>query len=134
MPNASELDKYVIANVDVKDGDRVTIMTAGEIATFEQKDGTSRSRLRIAIKCAEGQTKEITLNETSRKSLMMVYGKMTEDWVGLPAKAEILKQLVGSDTKNVIYLKPIEGASKEPVKSAIEEIEIDLPETSNVPF
>jgi len=113
MPNASELDKFVTVNVDIKDDDIVKIMNAGEIVTFETEGKPSRSRLRISIKCAEGQVKDITLNETSRKALMVEYGKMTEDWVGFSAKVDVVKQNVGGEMKNIAYLSPVKGSEKE---------------------
>lgn len=107
MPNASELDKIAMPDVDVKDGDVVYFLNAGQFITFKQKDGTERIRLKIEIKCVEGQIKEITLNETSRKQLIAGYGKMTEEWVDKQALAAVVTQNVGGDLKKVIYLSPV---------------------------
>jgi hypothetical protein len=60
----------------------------------------------------EGYTKELTLNETSRKQLIVGYGKMSEDWVGYPALAQIVLQNVGGEMKKVIYLSPVKDARR----------------------
>lgn len=115
MPNASELDKIAVADIDVKDGDLVNFVDAGQFVEFKQKDGSIRTRLKIQIECVEGQIKELTLNETSRKALINGYGKMTEDWVGLSGLASVVTQNVGGELKKVIYLSAVKGAPKKKV-------------------
>ena len=108
MPDASTLDTFVAVNVDVHDGDLVVIAGAGEFVDIEDtQTKEKRTRLRIPITCPEGQTKDLTLNETSRKSLIQGYGKNTEDWVKKNALVSIVAKDVFGQIKKVIYLSPV---------------------------
>jgi hypothetical protein len=112
MPDASSLDRIVMAGVDVKDGDTILIASAGEFVKFENKDKTTRTRLKIEVQCVDKRIKELTLNETSRRALINGYGKTTEDWVGMPALATVATQNVGGEMKKVLYLNAIKGAER----------------------
>ena len=107
MPDASSLNKIAKANVDVKNGDLVLISNAGEFIEFKQQDGKMRTRLKIGITCVDGAEKELTLNVTSNNALIEGYGKNSEDWVGKNALVSIVKQNVGGELKDVIYLSPV---------------------------
>jgi len=107
-PDASSLDTFVRVDIDVHDGDLVVIAGAGEFVDLEDRQThEKRTRLRIPITCPEGQTKDITLNETSRKSLVQGYGKHTEDWVNKNALVSIVSKDVFGQIKKVIYLSPV---------------------------
>lgn len=110
MPDASSVDKSVIPNVDVRDGDIVIINGAGEFVTFEdRKTHETRTRLRIPVLLSGGMPKEITLNETSRKKLVRGYGKTTETWVGKEALISVITKDVFGEFKPVLYVSPVVG-------------------------
>ena len=69
MPDAS-LNDAVKANVDVFEGDEVTIVGEGEFIELTQQDKSVRTRLKIPITLRDGATKPIILNETTRKALI----------------------------------------------------------------
>ena len=107
-PDASEFNTNAVADVDVKDGDLVTIMGAGEWVEFEDKQSKEkRKRLKIPIKCVDGGIKEVALNDTSNKALVAGYGKLSEGWVGKSALVNIVTKDVFGQFKKVIYLNPV---------------------------
>ena len=114
MPDVSKLNNYVVVNVDVKDGDIVQFVNAGHFHTFKSKDG-DKTKLKIGILCPSGDVKEATINNTSLKALSEGYGRKSEDWVGYEAIVGVVKQNMGGELKNVLYLSPIKGATKKPV-------------------
>lgn len=108
MPNASELVVSVQADVDVHDGDIITIAGAGAIIDIEDRTTKEvRRRLRIPLKLLSGEVKELTLNGATNKNLMAAFGKQTEDWVGKTASVTIVSKDVFGQIKRVIYLMPI---------------------------
>ena len=108
MPDASELNTSVQADVDVRDGDIITIAGAGEIVEIEDRSTHEvRKRLRLPIKLVSGDVKELTLNQGSNKQCLAVWGKHTEEWVGKTATVTIVSKDVFGQIKRVIYLQPI---------------------------
>lgn len=108
MPDASELNVFAMADVDVRDGDIVIIEGCGEIVEIE--DRTTKKivkKLRIPIKCVDGQVKDLTLNNTSSNALMATYGKNSESWVGKQAVAAVITKDVFGQFKRLIYLAPV---------------------------
>jgi hypothetical protein len=106
-PDATELNVFAMPDVDVKDGDIVIIEGAGEFVEIE--DRTTKKivrKLRIPLKCADGQVKELTLNTTSNNALIKGYGKNSEDWVGKQAVAAVVTKDVFGQMKRLIYLAP----------------------------
>jgi hypothetical protein len=107
-PDASELNLGVQADVDVKDGDIVTVAGAGEIIEIEDRSTKEvRKRLRIPIKLVNGKVKELTINGGSNKSCCAAWGGDTEGWIGKNATVTIVSKDVFGQIKRVIYLLPI---------------------------
>lgn len=106
-PDASELNIFAMADIDVHDGDIVIIEGAGEFVEIE--DRTTKKivrKLRIPLKCVDGQIKELTLNTTTNNALIKGYGKNSEDWVGKQAVAAVVTKEVFGQMKRLIYLQP----------------------------
>lgn len=107
-PNVGELSDFVTANVDVRDGDLVKIVSAGEIKEFKQQDGSIRKRLQIDLECpGEDNVKKLTLNPTSVKALSAAYGGASEEWIDKEALVQVAKQNVQGQMRNIIYLTPV---------------------------
>jgi len=100
---ASELSQYVVPDVDVVEGDVVTIASSGAIQKFD--DGSQR--LQLSVELPSGKTKLFTVNNTSRKALIEKYGDETDDWVDKKAKITITSQNVRGAMKKVIYLSAV---------------------------
>lgn len=110
MPDTSKLDSFAIADVDVHDGDLVVIVGPGEIVEIEDQRTKERlTKLRIKITCPSGDTKELTLNSSSRRALAEGYGKNSEDWEGKNALVTVVTKDVFGQFKKVIYLNPVKG-------------------------
>jgi len=107
-PDASELNTFAVADVDVSDGDIVIIQGAGEFVEIEDRQTKKVvKKLRIPIKCVEGQVKDLTLNNTSNNALIAAYGKQSEGWVGKQAVAAVITKDVFGQFKRLIYLSPV---------------------------
>ena len=107
-PDASELDQYAAADVDVSDGDLVLIVGAGTVSEFEDRTTKEvRRRLVIPIKCVEGQVKDLSLNTTSRKAIIVAYGKSSEGWVDKQLAISVVTKDMFGQLKRVIYATPV---------------------------
>ena len=93
--------KWLKAGVDIKDGDRLKVLDAGQVV--EGKFGEQYVFKFMTSKKEEGN---IALNRTSRNTLGRGFSTETEEWVGKVVKAFVVKQMVGDGLKNVLYLAP----------------------------
>ena len=100
---ASELSPYVTPGIDINEGDVVTIASAGTVQKFD--DGNQR--LQLVLELPSGKSKFFSLNDTSRKALILKYGDETEDWVDKKAKVTIVSQNVKGAMKKVVYLSAV---------------------------
>ena len=108
-PDVSELNEFVTADIDVKDGDIVVIQEAGEFVEFTSKStGKVERKLQLPIMCTTGKVKKITLNKTTNKAMTEGFGSAhSEDWVGKQAVVAIGTSNVGGTLRRVIYLQPV---------------------------
>lgn len=93
--------KWGKAGKEIKDGDRLKILDAGQ--TSEGSFGTQYI-FKVLTKGKEEYN--VAFNRTSRNTLGRGFGSETEDWVGKVVTAFVVKQMVGDGLKNVLYLAP----------------------------
>ena len=83
--DTSKLSQYVVPDVDVVDGDIITITSGGATRKFEE----GNSRLQVEVELPTGIKKLITINNTSLKQLQEKYGYESNEWIGKQAKVAI---------------------------------------------
>ncbi len=83
---------------DIKDGDIITIVDAGQITM-----GQYGEQHVFKIKTRNGE-KAITLNQTTMNNLIDAYGDETKEWVGKEVKVWLIKALVSGKMQKVTYL------------------------------
>lgn len=83
---------------DIKDGNQLIIEDDGQLIAGDYGD-----RHVFRVKTSNG-TKNLSLNQTSMNNLIDAYSDETEKWIGKIAIANIVKQMVGNELKNVCYL------------------------------
>ena len=91
---------------DVKDGDVIKFLTEGEWrenTKFPNPDGTPKQQFIMDIDY-QGETKTMTVNKTSRDSLVLHLGKETKSWIGKEARIVLSRLPTG---KQGIFLDPI---------------------------
>ena len=85
--------------IDIKDGDIITFKNEGEYIVFP--DGTKVFAIHAENASVE---KDIRLNKTSYNNLAKQYGEDCSKWIGKAAQANIVKQAVRGELRDVIYL------------------------------
>jgi hypothetical protein len=103
MPNTADMNEFVVAGEDVKDGDMIVFVDGGTWHTYD--DG--RKTIQFNVTLPDGRTKIISLNKTSANNLTASYGSATEEWEGKSALVSVVKTNVKGQMKNVIYLFPV---------------------------
>lgn len=100
-----KLGDFIKADVDVKQGDIITILDAGTLQESEQftnEDGSPKSDHIFKV-LVEGEERKITMNKTSLKKFIEKYGNESEDWVNKKAKVNIV---MCNNGKKSIVLDP----------------------------
>ena len=116
--------EFVVAGVDVKDGDLIKLLNEGEYRLLPDK---SREVLTFKVEIPNKETKSLSLNATSQTRLLTSWGDDSSKWVGKRCSVEVVKQNVKGQMKNVIYLYP-EGTVSELKETTIpDEEDPDLP-------
>ena len=120
--------EFVVAGVDVKDGDLIKILNEGEYRLLPDK---SREVLTFKVEIPNKETKSLSLNATSQTRLLTAWGDNSSEWIGKRCSVEVVKQNVKGQMKNVIYLCP-EGTVTELKKTTIpDEEDPDFPPIEN---
>ena len=107
---------FVQAGIDVKDGDWITILNEGQYRKIPQQP--DREVLTFQVEIPSGEKKLLSMNATSQKEFIQVYGDESLNWVGKRGEIEIVRQRVFDKFKDVIYLHP----QKRPEEIPTEEI------------
>lgn len=84
---------------DIKDGDRLKILDAGQIV-----EGDFGPRKVFQVMTTKKQEYNLSFNQTSLNNLVEAFGEESEEWVGKVVKAFVVRQMVGDGLKNVGYL------------------------------
>ena len=90
--------EYAKVGVDVKDGDSIRILDAGQTT-----EGEYGERKTFRIETSNGE-KNMSFNQTSLNNLIDAYGDETEEWIGKNAQVFVVKQMVSGTLRNVAYL------------------------------
>jgi hypothetical protein len=83
---------------DIKDGDIVKILDAGQTITGEYGD-----RLVFKVQTRNGE-RNLSFNKTSVNNLVDAFGDETTAWKGKEAKIWLIKAMVSGKLQNVVYL------------------------------
>lgn len=99
---------YAKVGKDIRDGDIVKILDAGQVqvSRFKDEDGKSKDEYVFKVRTKDTPPLNLTMNKTSRVNLGKGWGNETLEWVDKKAKAFVVKQMVGDGLKNVLYLAP----------------------------
>ena len=90
--------EYAKVVVDIKDGDSIRILDAGQTT-----EGEYGERQTFRIETSNGE-KNMSFNQTSLNNLIDAYGDETEEWIGKNAQVFVVKQMVSGTLRNVAYL------------------------------
>lgn len=112
---------YVVPNIDIKDGEYIKILNEGEYRKLPQDQ--SREVLTFRVETPNGDEKNLSMNPTSQKELILAWGDDSKKWIGKRCKADIVKQKVFDKMKDVIYLHPEGGAPSIPEEDVPDEPE-----------
>ena len=95
-----------LKGADIKDGDKIKFLDAGEIvpSKFTDKNGSPKTQFNITVEY-KGETKRLTVNFQSQRLLVQVYGNVTETWIG---KEATMFQIPTPQGKQAILCKPSE--------------------------
>lgn len=89
------------AEKDIRDGDRIKIVDAGQI-----QEGKFGEQYIFKIMTKDKKEFNLAFNRTSRNTLGRGFGTDTEDWKGKVVKTFVVRQMVGDGLKYVLYLAP----------------------------
>ena len=101
-----KLSDYIKADVDVKQGDIITINDEGieqENEQFTNDDGTPKIDHIFKILLSTGEERKISMNKTSLKKIVEKYGLETSAWVG---KKVVINIVMNTNGKKGIVLDP----------------------------
>lgn len=91
-----------LTHEDVATGDFVTFKNEGQIVEKEFQ-GKKTEKLEISVELPNGKIKTATLNATSHNNMIEKYGDDTADWMGKQARIEVIRQIVGKESKKVVF-------------------------------
>ena len=109
---------YVQPNIDVHNGDWIIILNEGQYRKIPQQP--DREVLTFQVQVPSGEKKYMSMNATSQKEFIQVYGDDSLNWVGKRGEIEIVRQRVFDKFKDVIYIHP----QKRPEEVPTEEIPV----------
>jgi hypothetical protein len=92
---------FLKAGINVKDGDLITFLDEGKT---EKNKQSGKPQLILTVQLPSGETKLCSMNNTSKKNVMALYGDDTAAWVGNRARVNILSQMIDNELTKVIYL------------------------------
>jgi len=101
-----KLSDYIKADVDVKQGDFITIINEGieqESESFTNDDGTPKVDHIFKITLENGEERKISMNKTSLRKFVEKYGLETSAWVG---KEAVVNVVMNTNGKKGIVLDP----------------------------
>ena len=111
MPDLGDLKQF-IKKEDLKEGDVITFLDAGEIKSVDfskTQDGSNvKTVFQITVELPNGKNKIYTPNATTRNILSEKWGKVTDDWIGKKAKVAYIRQLAFGKQIDVLMLAPVE--------------------------
>lgn len=109
MPNVQDLKKYLKMS-DLSEGQSLKLLDAGEIKEVEFEDKKTKEMIKSKVLKFTVQiggavdTKELTLNKLSVKSLEDALGPDTEKWAGQTCVVESVKTVSFGEVKKINML------------------------------
>ena len=89
---------------EFKDGEEVEFVSPGQRVS----DKYGENRLQMDVRFSSGEIRRLTVNKTSQKNLVSVYGPETESWPSRKARITKTNMLIAGNWKQVIILYPVE--------------------------
>lgn len=106
MPNVNDMNDFVTAGEDVKEGDEIEFLDGGSVAVLGT-GADAHDVIQMKVKLPNGKEKKLSLNRTSMKNLSALYGSETESWQGKTAICTVISQNVKGTIRKVLYLMPV---------------------------
>lgn len=101
--------KYVKPDINIKEGDVVSLLNEGEIKVMNTVEGP-KEVYQFRMKMTNEETKDYTMNATTMKNLISEWGDESRKWVGKELKAWIVSQFAFGKTIRVLILTPKDWA------------------------
>lgn len=80
------------------------------VSPFKDQAGNTKQNFNITVRIGEDE-KTWTMNKTSQRNIVGVYGDESSAWINKYAKLKTIEMLVGKDIKNVIIGEPVENTN-----------------------
>ena len=109
---------FIAPNVDVKDGDKITIVDEGAYNTLPTDP--NKEVLTFWVVVPNGDKKKLSMNATSQRRCIASWGSESKEWVDKQCRVEIVKQQVFQQIREVIYLHPIDAEEDIPIEEVEE--------------
>ena len=90
--------EYAKKGEDIKDGDTVTILDAGQVVTGDFGD-----RMVFKVETKNGE-KNLSFNQKSMNNLIEVFGDETSGWVDKKVRIWMVKAMVSGKFQQIVYL------------------------------
>lgn len=103
MVKQDDLDLFLTPE-DVGSEAQVKFVDEGEYRDIDTAEGSKRV-FTITVKLADKEERSWTMNKTSRRKISRTFGDDTKKWVGKSVKLYTTEQMVGKNTKQVIYVR-----------------------------
>jgi len=114
--------RFIMAGVDVKQGDIVRFVSEGKLIDDQWNEGKKKLQIDIRGERFSGE-KLLTLNNSSKREMIKLYGDDTIGWVGKEAQVNVVKQMVRGELRDVVILSaPASIVEKEDGGIKIEQI------------
>ena len=84
---------------DIKDGDIIKIASEGK-----KLEGDYGERDVFLVKLANGEEKNVGVNQTTINNLVEAYGEESRIWIGKEAKVWLIKMMVSGKMVTVLFL------------------------------
>lgn len=101
-----KLSDFIKADIDVKQGDIITLLDEGieqESETFTNEDGSPKIDHIFKISLSDGEERKISMNKTSLRKFVEKFGNESAAWVG---KKAVVSVVMNPNGKKGIVLDP----------------------------
>lgn len=96
---AKKLSAFPIVGQDLRDQDIIQIASEGEM-----QEGQYGQKFVCKVKLAGGETKKLSMNNTSWNNMINEFGNETSEWIGKEVRVHIIKQKIGATFKDALFL------------------------------
>ena len=134
--NTLEINKpsnFVKADVNVKHGDTLELLTEGYWDKMTGADGKTKEVLKFDAKLPNGEVKIYSMNNSTIDNMTAAYGKNSKNWMNKPLKVWIEMEMSFGKRKPVLRLTPIDWTASMMDGAAVPTIDEDESDFSNIP-